>query len=577
MKNFFLLFAEISADIMEWRKVLKKKYCQELSQIRFRRSRRAVADTENIFVQLTLVGDDKQKELKSYQDLFHLSDNKGKTAAHVLLRGKAGSGKTTLVSRIAYEWSKISESELLYKESASNLLEAVKTEKCAWKVFELVFVFEVRKLRSGQSLEQVIKSHLLPNAKPDRIAEIIGKLGDRCLIAVDGFDEIRSNLEDHALESPLLSQCFVIVTTRPHMVDQFCMQTKLDYVQVNISGFSKNNRYKYIQRFFNITKKPALAGILMAHIDKTSIFTELSSYPIVLLMMCQLTASQGQNVSFGSMTNLYQKAVMHLNKPFESKRLSNDIHDVIVSVGSSAFEALLENDLQINKAKFEDEIMLEQSFELGITFEEEGYLRDEVYVTFIHKTFQEFCAAVFFSRLCDFDKDKFHHFLDAMINKENVHKVHQVEYVLRFCCGLNISAAKAILCHYVKHASESNGSAFDKWRLSLILVYEVTLTHGKEEKNMSDIHDCLRNMDCKSTFHVDQTDVELVEAFNLFTKADSKQAIWNAEVWLTNIRVVHFKNMKDVNDVLRLMKSLPSIEELILDTPIGKVENEVIV
>ena len=142
---------------------------------------------------------------------------------HILLRGVAGSGKSTLVSRIAYQWA----------QSDRDLDSIGK--------FCLVFALDVRKFVVGDNLEKTIRNQLLPGIDPGEIVRVIMHLGAKCLFLIDGFDELSlKSLKDETqvFESSLLERSYMIVTSRPHSVDNFCGMYTFDCVHVKLSGFS---------------------------------------------------------------------------------------------------------------------------------------------------------------------------------------------------------------------------------------------------------------------------------------------------------------------------------------------------
>ncbi|XP_072023832.1 uncharacterized protein [Amphiura filiformis] len=590
-------------DISKWRERLQKKYNQDGGRIRFGRSRKAVADTDDIFVDLTLLEErleesskdlrargsrsylsNREKEyknsrkLESYEELFTITCTKsckkandqvkaelgGEFAHHILLQGPAGSGKTTLVHRIAYMWANRKlgfQCSIPSNPGMPSMSRAIKEIPSARQNgFDLVFFLELRKLKSEQCLEQAIQAQLLPDVPKASIAKAITSLGSKCLIIFDGFDEIHKDLHDHALESPLLSSCFVVVTTRPHMVDQFCRsQDKSGYVHVRISGFPPEKSKIYIGKFFHRKGQLERGNSLIEKIDSTPILQTLSCYPILLVMICILwEVLESNDTAFQTMTGLYEKAVIYLNKPFQEKHHMSpeSIEHMLIKLGEPALEELLRSNLQIRSDRF-DENILHQSFEVGLTIQEEGALLDETYVIFIHKTFQEFCAAKYLAYLHDNDPAAFKAKLD-LIHKYNV---LAMDYVLQFCCGL-CADATSVLQHVVNLFTRFHidGTSRDvmhryrskqEWTLSLTFIYEAEMYHRSGDS--SKLHTELKPL---RKFPLRLDNLSTLNAFCYFALTKPNSSIW----WIHETAKVKILECKI--DAVRTLRSLCNMKSL---------------
>ncbi|XP_072029369.1 uncharacterized protein [Amphiura filiformis] len=572
---------DLEEETTKWRGRLVKKYSQDRSRIRFGKSTRAVADTDDIFVDLMLkkykeMPKSKNKEhvhdifsgsqykssseksevdvdlkLESHEDLLSLKDKKGGDVSHVLLYGPAGTGKTTLISRMAYTWAIQASTSA---ESAHNLS---RKRKSNWSEFELVFVLDIRRFKSEDCLEQVIQKQLLPGVTVEHIANVMSKLGPKCLIMLDGYDEKQKDVDENIMNSPLLSECFVIVTMRPHVLGEFCCQPgKSDYVQVEVSGFSPENVNKYIHNFFKRTTNPRRAFVLIQKLETTPIFKSLSSFPILLVMMCLLWEdSQRPDIPYKTMTGLYQQAVVYLNKPFQQTHrggmTSKAIDDVLIKLGKPAYKALCESSLQISGDKFEDQEALEQSFEIGLTTREEGDLIGEVYVSFIHKTFQEFCAAKYLASLAETDPAAF----NAHLQTIDEHVYFDLQYLLQFCCGLKTLTAKAVVSH-VASLKYLHALFF-----ILVLMYEAE--HCCKAKDTSWLNTELTPL-VGSSLHMG-TDLhgndgnDVVFAFFYFINSE----LFGRHKWLQEImefKLYKYDSELSLRNLVRALQCMPSVE-----------------
>ncbi len=106
-------FSEISTDPRTWQKQLKALYRSKRKGIGFLPGSFEEFPSDEFFVNLQL--EQKQKtptkvkyvELKTYTDLLSVYDDKGRILKHVLVSGLAGMGKTTMMSRLAYQWASV--------------------------------------------------------------------------------------------------------------------------------------------------------------------------------------------------------------------------------------------------------------------------------------------------------------------------------------------------------------------------------------------------------------------------------------------------------------------------------------
>ena len=211
-----------SGKIHKWRQQLKKHYLRNKREIRFGKRSVDCASIDELYVDLELVEEEgpgcgnqtkqrkldsfenqsKPSKLDSYIDLFNLRGQKH----HILLFGRAGSGKTTQIASIAYDWAKS-----VGHDSSQTTLQG--PSKSSLAVMELVFVLDMRHFRSDQTLAEAIKRQVLNNALVGDIDNVLGNLQEKCLLLLDGFDELPRTCQNHALLSSHLDNLFVIVTT----------------------------------------------------------------------------------------------------------------------------------------------------------------------------------------------------------------------------------------------------------------------------------------------------------------------------------------------------------------------------
>ena len=467
---------------------MKISYQCKKRKVQFGRRSCDVANTSEIFVDPELIernhdetageGDNQMKriQLQSYKDFFSLKDRDSHKSSHILLFGGAGTGKTTQINRIACDWAEsVEDSELDVSSEALDNSSAT-----ALSDMRLVFVLDASLFESNRTVAEAVKTQLLHDATPEDIEQAFAHLQKRCLVLFDGFDEIAKDLKNHALDRQRLSSLFVLVTTRTHMRDEFCSRLEGTYTQIELKGFSKESAVKYIEKLFQKLKNPKLATTLTKKLNDTPLLSSLSSFPILLVMICHLwerhmtyqqDKKQKHRISFESMTKLYEQAVSYLNKPLkhhahEGQISPGKLKQVLRTLGQTALEELFKNNLRILETVFQERDCLqavEDAIGMGLVVPEEGILRDDKSVSFIHKTFQEYSAAVYLSCVQETDAKQFGNHLQR-VDKENV---DELECLLQFSCGINLQTASSVLSHVVNLKCAQFAHVSDTLSLSL--------------------------------------------------------------------------------------------------------------
>ena len=423
---------------------LKPLYLKRRSKIQFGSSTKSITDLDSLFVDLKLVNDGKigvkcKKQPDSHLDLLHIKDNQGNLCTHVLLRGYAGSGKTTLINKLAHDWAHCNK----HPETATT-----------FERFRLVFVLDARRIVKESSLENAISEYLLPKKE---VLNLLKHDIESFLFLIDGYDEVGSEGIEHMakiLDNPILSSSWVIMTTRPHMVDIFSQhcQSYHEYVHVNVSGFSEQNIRKYVKKFFQL-QSPERDPLyhqdhvqsLLRRIAEVHILRSLSSYPILLLMICHLwldKIEQEEQDLPENLTQLYREAIEYLNKHWW-ERCKRNKDTIVLELGRVAIKHLFRDELTFEAEQ--NTRCLEDACEIGLICKEEMNRHKTVY-SFIHKTFHEFSAATYLASLADGGDMRFIEYVKEI---DSVGQIDKMEYLLLFCCGLSEKTAAFILSHVI--------------------------------------------------------------------------------------------------------------------------------
>ena len=371
-----------------------------------------------------------------------------------------------------------------------------------FKSYDLLFALDLRAVEKGMSVMDAIHDQLLPS-----LSSSIEANAKSTAIFLDGFDE-GANVLQHPewqdlFKNKWLQESLVIVTTRPHKIADF---NKFGvYPLVSIEGFSSAHAKKYVDRFFKSTadhvdEPERKAESLVKRIRESSLFTALSHIPIMLTMICLLWTAKEEMPE--TTTSLYQEALLFLATHKEAKYNDDTIDDdvlekraneLILKVGDVALNGIFEDRLIFKATEFKSD--LDELCHLGIISKEKARsrLRPVQHVSFLHKTFQEMCAGMYWASLADDYPGRFQDFL----NKIHASNYRDMEVMLRFACARSTTAAEFIIqrvsalshtwmadCFKQQHLDKyiarqsfttscNIGSSYsDPWYLPLILLHE---------------------------------------------------------------------------------------------------------
>ena len=549
----FVILAEEEENVARWRNKLKDKYLRQRKKIRCGRGNQAIADIDDIFVNLSIFKRDvnptadrhqRYLQLESYVDLLSLNADRDTPYHHILVRGVAGSGKTTLLSKIACDWAR--EVENSDTQQSSPL--ASDASEFSWSKFKLLFLLDIKKIKANTSLEQAIRSQLLLTETVESIGNVLSNLGGSCLVLLDGFSEIQIGVDtdDSILCSPLLDTCFVIVTSRPHMVDHFCSILS-EYEVVRLSGFSWENSNLYIQRFFR--KQDDLGSKFIEKVNATPLLKALSRFPILLVMMCE--SFQKKETAFKSLTGLYQQAVVCLNKPCgRLAPFSENIDSILEALGKTALTSLFKKSAQIDKSDFDDNTILEKAFLIGLAYDE------DTVVYFINKNFHEFCSAKYMASLAESDCSLF----ESHLKNINENNVLAMQNLLRFTCGLNSKAAVMIFSHVVALLSGTSNERFqNQCILPLKLLYELETNFSSDTQQM---HSSLKHL-LKYNVAINSWDREFSYILTHFIESDTH----GPNVWLRYLKCLSIDVCDlEVSLLSKYLEHMDSLEKLTISS-----------
>ncbi|XP_022091405.1 NACHT, LRR and PYD domains-containing protein 3-like [Acanthaster planci] len=396
-------------------------------------------------------------------------DEKGVGKKMILLSGGAGYGKSTILVKIVRTWKK-GEGSTVGK-------------------FKLMFLLRLDKMATGCVLDAIYDQLLLrtDKLKKSDLKRVISDNEADIAFLLDGLDEIPSSaLKSKEGEYPigdllgnkvLLKSC-VLVTTRPHMVERV-IKGFPDYARVETVGFTVKNRNKYIETHF--PNDLTIARDLISWLDSNQSLQELSQCPIIARMLCLLWLNRpdASKPLPDKLTTVYKEFVEALIKRCHSASDTGEnksgvqqlMRTILEGLGEVSLQGLLEEDtVYFNPKDFAGrDVVLKNGRETGLLQKEKvaSGLSDVEVVTFLHKSFQEYCAAYHLTSLLTKDGEQREGFRQNLQNIISV-GVMKMQYVLRFCCGLSEEAAGLILSQMRRKGSDD----VDQQSLARLLLFE---------------------------------------------------------------------------------------------------------
>lgn len=331
---------------------------------------------------------------------------KNKTTERVLIHGKAGIGKTTLVRYITYQW-------------ASNKL---------WQEFDYIFLLPLRTLNTYTKSEDGLK-RLIHERCFDGLAKKVEReieleqihdilTNNKVLLLLDGYDElnrtdITNKILNTALDHPNLN---IVMTSRPNIVEVE-YRDKFSKQLVNI-GLTNTDIIGYINK--NFKGKEEYKKSLLKFVKENKTIQGICHTPINLHLLClvwtRLLETSADEINNNELitTKLYLEITDWLIKRYVTKtgkdkayaknldhaQIEKDFESTLKLMEQIAFEGLKQGKAVLGKGMLSKHGVDASSYkiiqEIGLLKaldgdDYEGNIGNEHY--FIHLTFQEYMAA----------------------------------------------------------------------------------------------------------------------------------------------------------------------------------------
>ena len=445
----------------------------------------------------------KDKEQINYENAFvELEDG-----ALVVMEGRPGCGKTTLMHKLSRDWGK------------RRMLSS-----------HLFFLVHFRRFnnRSDIKLQDVLRAATL-DLTDEEIEEICTYIredsGRGVVFALDGLDEYCPESKDNLFfdlikRERFLTNAIVIVASRPAASHKF---RRYAAKRIEVLGFLKPQIQEYVENYFKTC--PDKARGLLRYLEHHLNVMHMCYLPLHLAMVTYLYEEEEANLpetetemykhfTLSTLIHSFERRGDDLNVPFDIDDFDDLSHNdkrVVNLISKLAFNATV-NSKQLFTLKEVEKCIAKQlsssnydssENSLGLIVIDRIFVKrgiDETY-TFIHLTFQEFLAAYFIA-----SQDE--------VEQTNLLKTHgskeSLAEVWKFYCGLGKCSSKnfKLLLNETKQ-SESNRSRRKKDTCisSILLQLHCAYESQQEEKchQIMETYDSSIALDNKSLNPVDMT------------------------------------------------------------------------
>ena len=422
----------------------------------------------------------------SLEQLFS-PDSKGEVPKAVILQGHSGYGKSFTAQKIMYDWA----SDEMYKDS-----------------FDFVFHLKVRELNSLQDELCLVDLLQCDGIDKPTVLKVLQDIPERVLFLVDGFDELTSLSQKDRLPSDpqtpgtvtfnpqtsgtvnvvlaallsgrMLCKSSLLVTTRSTALKALSDMLKGPQRFTEILGFSDRGVENYFQAFFEQDKNVGIE--VLKHVKDNETLLTACFIPITCWIVCNVfkdVFKGGTDIitDLDTSTSIFAHFVFTQMKHHGSDLDESEWINLLKNLGELAVDGITKQKVLFDEYDVKQKVSNHKLVPFLCKF----FLRKlnvETKYSFMHLSFQEFFAALFYLRSdTDISRQKVGEMLlkgkqGLNVTDQELHMSHLLP-VIQFLFGLsNKEVTSSHQLSAFPEISPKMCSLLEKWICDLIKAEE---------------------------------------------------------------------------------------------------------
>ncbi|XP_076828430.1 uncharacterized protein LOC143474746 isoform X2 [Brachyhypopomus gauderio] len=340
----------------------------------------------------------------------------------ILLVGKPGIGKTTVVQEILRIWAHGEHSQVSYmfyfdEPLIRFLSQSTKSEPLSCFLFN---------------------KYLKPEEDDDTVWKDIEENSENVVIIFDGImNFVTGSVIEKIMKKEILNDAKILITCRPEADDAGDLSDWTSF-RVEVQGFSETSIRAYFQWMLGINDKQMTNISALNNLQLLSL-CHVPMYAFIVTACILLSPSEADYQPC-TITELYVHIFLHCIALHRDRKMENldeyikDRKDNILFLASSSYKALMSKTVNLAEISKTDTVL--HGFLTQVTLEGSSSSSQTAFV-FLHNTMQEFWSALYLLMTP--------HEIGELLKQSQKEEGTYLKYVVIFLCGLLSQKTEASL------------------------------------------------------------------------------------------------------------------------------------